>query len=283
MVESTEISVQDFIRLEPRVICDSYIAGIADLYAKEILRVHRRLPSNSSPEIYINDYPQESTTVDKVHNPLTRAARQLSTVDDELRATLRKLSLTGITDTAARSYHPTPEPTTTTETPPNGNRYTNPPSIPTQRTIGKMVNVSIKDFTGSKDGSEDYEEFLDDIEFALDQMEEYQRTDKNRLRFFRQHLKGGAAKWWNLDIPHTEKKDWKETIKAFTNKYGEGVQVEKKKWQIQKETAALSQHEGESIASYVHRDKVIDRKSTPEMNNQLAMSFLRGMRDIEQK
>jgi hypothetical protein len=152
-----------------------------------------------------------------------------------------------------------------------------------KRTTGKMVNVSIKDFTGSKDGSEDYEEFLDDIEFALDQMEEDQRTDKNRLRFFRQHLKGEAAKWWNLDIPHAEKKDWKETVKAFTNKYGEGVQVEKKKWQMQNEIAALFQQEGESIASYVHRAKVIDRKSTPEMSNQLAMSFLRGMRDIPQK
>jgi hypothetical protein len=95
-----------------------------------------------------------------------------------------------------------------------------------------MVNVSIKDFTGSKDGSEDYEEFLDDIEFALDQMEEGQRTDKNRLRVFRQHLKGEAAKWWNLDMSHVDKKDWQETVKAFTNKNGEGVQLEKKKWQI---------------------------------------------------
>ena len=59
--------------------------------------------------------------------------------------------------------------------------------------------------------------------------------------------------------------------------------MEKKKWQIQNEIAVLSQHEGESIASYVHRAKVIDRKSTPEISNQLAMSFLRGMRDIPQK
>jgi hypothetical protein len=56
-----------------------------------------------------------------------------------------------------------------------------------------MVNVSIKDCTGSKDGSEDHEEFLDDIELALDQMEEDQCMDKNRLRVFRQHLKGEAA------------------------------------------------------------------------------------------
>jgi len=146
-----------------------------------------------------------------------------------------------------------------------------------------MVNVTIKDFTGPKDGSEDHEEFLDDIEFALDQMEEDQRTDKNRLRFFRQHLKGEAAKWWNLDMPHADKKDWQTAVKAFKNKYGDGVQLEKKKWQIQNEIAVLSQHEGESIASYVHRAKLIDRKSTPEMSNQLAMSFLRGMRDMPQK
>jgi len=146
-----------------------------------------------------------------------------------------------------------------------------------------MVNVSIKDFAGSKDGSEDHEVFLDDIEFALDQVEEDLHTDKNRLRFFRQHLKGEAAKWWNLDIPYADKKDWQTTVKAFTNKYGEGVQLEKKKWQIQNGIAVLCQHEGESIASYVHRAKVIDRKSTPEMSNQLAMSFLLGMRDIPQK
>jgi hypothetical protein len=143
-----------------------------------------------------------------------------------------------------------------------------------------MVNVSIKDYTGSKDGSENHDECLDDMEFALDQMEEDQRTDKSRLRFFRQHLEGEAAKWWNLDMPHADEKDWQETVKAFTNKYGEGVQLGKKKWQIQNEVAALSQQEGESIASYVHGAKVIDRKSTPEMSNQLTMSFLRGICDI---
>ena len=65
--------------------------------------------------------------------------------------------------------------------------------IPSKLPRAKMVNVSIKDFTGSKDGSEDHEEFLDDIELALDQMEEDQCMDKNRLRVFRQHLKGEAA------------------------------------------------------------------------------------------
>jgi hypothetical protein len=61
------------------------------------------------------------------------------------------------------------------------------------------------------------------------------------------------------------------------------VQVEKKKWQIQNEIAALSLDEGESIASDVPPAKVIDRKSTTEMSNQLALSFLPGMRDIPQK
>jgi len=96
------------------------------------------------------------------------------------------LSLYGITDTVTRSGPPTSDPTLNTiET----------PTVPSKLPKAKMVNVTIKDFTGSKDGSEDHEEFLDDIEFALDQMEDDQRTDKNRLRFFRQHLKGEAAKW----------------------------------------------------------------------------------------
>jgi hypothetical protein len=33
-------------------------------------------------------------------------------------------------------------------------------------------------------------------------------------------------------MSHVDKKDWQETVKAFTNKNGEGVQLEKKKWQI---------------------------------------------------
>jgi len=258
-VEPEEISVLDFVRLEPRIICDSYIAGIADLYIRGVLQIHRRVPTARRPEIYIDDRPRNLITIDEP--------------PDELRETLRKLSLVGITDTFTRADHPASEPTLNTiET----------PTVPSKLPKAKMVNVNIKDFTGSKDGSEDHEEFLD-IEFALDRMEEDQRTDKNRLLFFRQHLKCEAAKWWNLDMPHVDKKDWQTTVKAFKTKYGEGVQLEKKKWQIQNEIAVLSQHEGESIASYVHRAKVIDTKSTPEMSNQLAMSFLRGMRDIPQK
>ena len=250
----------DFIRLEPRIICDLYIASIADLYIRGVLQIHRRVPTAWRSGIYVENGPRNLITIDET--------------PDELRKTMRKLSLVGITDTFTRADHPTSEITLNTiET----------PTVASKLPKAKMVNVTIKDFTGSKDGSEDHEEFLDDIEFAPDQMEEDQRTNKNRLRFFCQHLKGEAAKWWNLDIPHADKKDWQTTVKAFKIKYGEGVQLEKKKWQIQNKIAVLSQHKGESIASYVHRAKVIDRKSTPEMSNQLAMSFLRGMRDIPQK
>jgi len=266
-VEPEEISVEDFVRREPRIICDSYIAGIADLYVKGLLQVYMKFPSTEAPEFYTRNDSDNVT-----QNQHTTTAETSDSTDDGLWETLRKLSLYGITDTVNR----TGPPMSTLNT-------IDTPTVTSKLPKAKMVNVTIKDFTGSKDGSEDHEEFLDDIEFALDQMEEDQHTDKNRLRFFRQHLKGEAVKWWNLDMPHAHKKDWQVTVKEFTNKYGEGVQLEKKKWQIQNEIAVLSQHETESIASYVHRAKVIDRKSTPEMSNQLVMSFLRGIRDIPQK
>jgi len=48
-------SVLDFIRLEPRIICDSYIAGIADLYVNGLLQVYLKFPSTENPEFYIRD------------------------------------------------------------------------------------------------------------------------------------------------------------------------------------------------------------------------------------
>jgi len=38
-MESEEISTEDLVHLEPRIICDSYIAGFDDLYFNGTLRV----------------------------------------------------------------------------------------------------------------------------------------------------------------------------------------------------------------------------------------------------
>ena len=97
-MEPEEISVLDFIRLEPRIICDSYIAGIADLYVNGLLQVYPKFPSTENPEFYIRD-----DTENVIQNHQTTTADTSDSTDDRLWETLRKLSLYGITDTVARS------------------------------------------------------------------------------------------------------------------------------------------------------------------------------------
>jgi hypothetical protein len=260
-VESTEISVQDFLRLEPRVICDSYIAGIADLYVKGILRVQRRLPSTSRPEIFIDDYPRERTVVDGAQK------------DDEVREILRKLSLVGIITTETRTDHRTNlnEPRT-----PTASR----PSQPNQAVTANMVNVSIKAFRGLKDGTENVKDFLADVEFAAKAFDKpAETTDETRIVLFRQNLQDYAIKWWNLDVSDEQKEEWATIKDLFLSKFGFGTTANEKLFALQRDIINLKQGENESISSYTDRAKMISKRDSGSLGNLLAMNFVQGMRD----
>ena len=253
-VEPEEISVLDFIRLEPRIICDSYIAGFADLYVNGTLRVRKRLL------IYIGDYLQEQTVVDGAQE------------DDEFREILRRLSLVGIDTTETRTDHPTSplEPITTTE----------PHPVQPNQATANMVNVSIKAFKGLKDGTENVKDFLADVEFAAKAFDKpAETTDETRIVLFRQNLQEYAIKWWNLDVSDDQKEEWATIKDLFLSKFGFGTTANEKLFALQRDIINLKQGENESISSYADRAKMISKRDNGSLGNLLAMNFVQGMRD----
>ncbi|KAF8246067.1 hypothetical protein K440DRAFT_645423 [Wilcoxina mikolae CBS 423.85] len=78
-----------------------------------------------------------------------------------------------------------------------------------------MSLLRIRHFKGATDGSEDAEEFLDDIEAAADHWQDNRfQTDgealnKAKIRFFAQNLEDGsdAAYWWQFELKTDERKD----------------------------------------------------------------------------
>ena len=122
--------------------------------------------------------------------------------------------------------------------------------------------LKIKPFKGLADGSEDPEEFLDDVQAAAEgwhmacpaDAESSAALRTTMIRFFRQNLLDGydAAWWWQMAVPAATKKDWNLIKKAFTEKFGQaGNAKEEDDFAITQAIMSLSQREGQSIQAYV--------------------------------
>ena len=85
--------------------------------------------------------------------------------------------------------------------------------------------LKIRPFKGLADGSEDPEEFLDDVQAAAEGWhmgqaaggESSTAIQTTMIRFFRQNLSDGydAAWWWQMAVPSATKKDWELIKTAF--------------------------------------------------------------------
>src|SRR5205085_1752780 len=86
--------------------------------------------------------------------------------------------------------------------------------------------ICIRPFRGLRDGSENPEEFLDDVECAADMFEAHRNPssatglEKSCCRFFRQYLAddSNTEYWWQYVMPTDEKKSFEKIKSRFTER-----------------------------------------------------------------
>ncbi|KAF7164130.1 hypothetical protein CNMCM5623_008820 [Aspergillus felis] len=86
-----------------------------------------------------------------------------------------------------------------------------------------MAKSHIKPFHGRRDGSEDPEAYLEDIEYEIKLEKRHMDDadydwDDDRRILFRQNLRDKAEIWYN-QLRRTTKNDWDQLKQKFTKKY----------------------------------------------------------------
>lgn len=148
-------------------------------------------------------------------------------------------------------------------------------------------SIRVKLFKGLLDGSEDAEEYLDDVEFlALSWASSSNGNEvireKNTVRAFHQNLdpSGDVSYWWNFILKAEEKRaGWESVKKAFLEQYASSPESGQVLFNLQNEILAITQGPSESILEYIHCIERISKQTLETLNSMLAMSFVKGLRD----
>ena len=147
--------------------------------------------------------------------------------------------------------------------------------------------LKIRTFRGMGDGSEDPNDYLDDIECAAEAFEYQKNSDSkdgiglSRRRFFRQYLSkdGDAGYWWQYVLRPEEKKSYQTIKEKFLERYGTTATAVQSRFEVQSEIMALRQNPGESIASYVRTAEKLSKRVPTELDSILALCLIKGMTD----
>ena len=162
-----------------------------------------------------------------------------------------------------------------------------------------MGHTKIRVFRGTRDGKEDPNEFLEDIEWAYEQEFKGREpaavpslgaavdpqaafANKTHRILFRQHLEDDALQWYS-DLDADLKQDWVQLKKAFLPAFAITTKdAQTKRFELRVKLANLEQLPNESIAEYLKRaDELAIR--LPQDTMDLGMAILRGMRDTSKR
>ena len=151
--------------------------------------------------------------------------------------------------------------------------------------------LKMRTFRGTGDGSEDLNNYLEDIECAAEAFE-YQKNstsidgiEKSQKRFFRHYLSkdGDASYWWQYVLCTEDKKHYSAIKERFLERYGTTSTAVMSKFEVQSENMALRQNPGESIASFIRNAEKLSKRVPAELDSVLALCLIKGMTDELQK
>ena len=185
-------------------------------------------------------------------------------------------------------------PTTATESKPN---TPSNPLTTTPVTVIKMGQTKIRAFKGLRNGREDPNEYLEDIEWAYEQdfkgkepatavdgSDELATTFSNKTRriLFHQHLQE-KAEAWNSDLDSDIKVDWPKLRSLFLTAFPITLKdAQTKKFELRVKLHNLEQGENESIADYLEKANELAMK-LPNDDIDVGMATLKGMRDLSKR
>ncbi|KAF8439601.1 hypothetical protein BGX38DRAFT_1318597 [Terfezia claveryi] len=147
-----------------------------------------------------------------------------------------------------------------------------------------MASVAkIRLFKGTGEAREIAEDFLDDIEFAAEQLT-YPEVpdDKISIRLFRQHLEDRVLDFW-VEIKPEEKKDWGTVKVKFLAKFGASRTLNQtERMSITNRIMAMAQGR-KSIASYIKESKALFGGVPKELSEMFTICFIKGLEDASKK
>ena len=154
--------------------------------------------------------------------------------------------------------------------------------------------IRIRPFRGIRDGSENPEEFIDDVECAAETFEAHRNPssamhlEKSSCRFFRQYLAedSDAEYWWQYILPTDDKKSFEKIKSRFVERYGNaanGAQAARSQFEIQNEIMSLQQKPYETIAEYVRNAERLAKRVPESLDSVMALCVVKGMIDETRK
>ena len=145
-------------------------------------------------------------------------------------------------------------------------------------------------FVGREDAKENPSDFLSDVEMAARSWDatygmDTDNPDASKIAIFRQNLDrdGDAWYWWSCILADVEKLTFASIKKAFLKRYGSEKNKAISRFNIQNELMCLQQKRGQPIAEYVREAEVLSERVPADMNDMLAMAFIRGLSDQESR
>lgn len=151
-----------------------------------------------------------------------------------------------------------------------------------------MGITKIRPFKGLKDGKEDPQEFLEDLEWSYQQ--DYESSapptepDREAYSFkthrilLRQNLEHKARLWYQ-DLDAEVKQDWKILKRKFLTTFELSVKdAATRKFELRIKLSQLEQKDGESISDYIERAEELATR-LPSDDIDVGMATLKGMRD----
>ena len=222
-----------------------------------------RYPSSPTPSSPTSPVLRHSTTVDQPED-----TRELSLLQTDLPG----LRLSNENPLPRHPSSPNPSNPNTPITPQERGRRKE-----------KKIHAKIRPFRGLRDGKEDPQEYVEDIEFAYDQEGHDEGVpvavaEKLYRLLFRQNLEDDAWTWYT-DLERDIKQNWQRLRARFLASYEiTEKDAQAKKFDLRIKVAQLKQSDREDIAEYLKRAGDLARKM-PDDEIDIGMATLRGMDD----
>lgn len=155
--------------------------------------------------------------------------------------------------------------------------------------------IRIKPFRGLQDGSENPEEFIDDVECAAETFESHKNPasavglEKSYYRYFHQYLAedSDAEYRWQYVLTTDEKKNFEKMQTRFIERYrnatGSSNMAARSQFKIKNEILSLRQRPNEGIAEYVCTVERLAKCVPQELDSMLALCLMKGMGDETKK
>ena len=162
-------------------------------------------------------------------------------------------------------------------------------SVPKKLTKIDMAGLlKMSSFVGNGDGRESADDYLADVEMAAKCWDatygqDADKPDGSKILLFRQNLDrdGDAWYWWSCILGESEKKNYSDIKAAFLARYGAEKNRVVSRFNIQNELMCLSQKPGQPIVDYVREAEILSERVPADMNDMLAMAFIRGLAEQE--